>query len=112
MQLTATIERAPDQRTAERHPTKVGAAARPRGAVPQPVVVTDISCSGCQIELQAFASVGTQVWLRLPDLESWFAQVVWSQHGRAGLKFEKRLHSAVLNRLIRTSCARAKGPSR
>jgi hypothetical protein len=80
------------------------ARARPRGRSPQNVAVVNISTTGCAIGHVTCLAVGGHVWLRLPGLESWEANVVWLDGERAGLQFKQPFHPAVVHRLISGTC--------
>src|SRR5688500_2935315 len=99
MRMAATLGLS-EQRGTLRHEAQLNAGIRPLGSATSRIHVTDISTVGCGIELRHTIAPGTQVWVRLPGLESWFGQVAWAAGGKAGVAFEKPLHSAVLARLV------------
>ena len=46
---------------------------------------------------------GTDVWLKLPGLESLHAQVVWMRGHLLGCEFARPLHPAVLDMVVRNA---------
>jgi len=89
------------QRQSSRVPVKFDAGLRPRGgASAVSVHILDLSVHGFRIDSQLDLAVGTDVWLRLPGLEPCHAKVAWTEGYVAGCKFERALHSAVLDMII------------
>jgi PilZ domain len=89
-----------NQRTAERRPTGVRSALRPRGMGSIPVQVIDISARGCRVEVRPTPYEGSTVWLKLPGLEAWYGRVAWVGEGCVGVEFSKPLHPAVVERFV------------
>ena len=69
---------------------------RTRGAIE--AKISDLSERGCRIECVGAPFAGTQIWVRVPGLESQSAIVIWSQGSNAGLQFSNPLHPAVARR--------------
>jgi hypothetical protein len=67
----------------------------------------DLSIGGCRIELIEMVDSGERVIVRLPALEPLGAEVTWVDGANAGLHFQRPLHPAVFDQLMRrfTSCA-------
>lgn len=88
-------------RKAERMGVKMRAGLRQRGAGAVDVRVIDLSTHGFRAECHLDLAVGTDIWLRLPGLEAWHATVAWQEGYVIGCAFERPLHAAVLNTLLR-----------
>jgi hypothetical protein len=102
MRVAAMLERtqAADRRRFMRHAVNIGAGVAPDDRPAAPVTVTDLSTHGCGIDVTGHLDEGARVWLKLPGLESWPARVAWAEGGRAGLSFDRPLHSAVVERYL------------
>ena len=87
-----------ERRYAARHRSQAWATLRQRNRPNEIVHLTDISTSGCGFSLRWSLPVGTHVWLGLPGLETWPATVVWCEHGKGGLRFDRPLHPLVAER--------------
>ena len=91
-------------RRVERVPVELGAGLRQRGASGVSVQIMDLSTEGFKAATHLELHPGTDVWLRLPGLESCHAQVMWAQGHFIGCAFVRPLHPAVLDMVV----ARAK----
>lgn len=60
----------------------------------------DLSVSGFRIDLDGLP-VGMIVWLKLPQIESQMARVVWSTTRETGCRFDVPLHAAVVCTALR-----------
>ena len=94
-------EDTPKSRASERVPIELGAGLRQRGASGVSVLVMDLSIHGFRASTHLQLSDGTDVWLRLPGLEACHAKVVWSKGQYIGCAFERPLHPAVLDMIVR-----------
>jgi hypothetical protein len=94
-------DEAPKSRASERVPIELGAGLRQRGASGVSVLVTDLSTHGFRASTHLQLPDGTDVWLRLPGLEACHAKVVWSKSPYIGCAFERPLHPAVLDMIVR-----------
>jgi hypothetical protein len=103
MRLAANLKKSEmgDARRYARHHVQIGGAVRDGATPSYPVTVVDLSTHGCGLELTSHLSVGERVWLKLPGLENWRAEVRWSEDGRAGLSFVTPFHPAVVDRYLR-----------
>lgn len=92
------------QRKAERNPTRIHAALRPRGLANIEVRVIELSTHGFRASTPANLEPNTEVRLRLPGLEPWPARVVWvtdaGYESLVGFEFERPLHPAVLATIL------------
>lgn len=89
-----------DLRQVDRHPLQIGVALRKQGEGAIQVSLTDISTHGFRVEARDALRPGRNVWLKLPGIESLFAQVVWSDGERIGCQFAAPLHPGVVDRLL------------
>jgi hypothetical protein len=96
----------PKNRSAERVPVELGAGLRQRGASGVSIQVMDLSVSGFRAATHLELSEGADVWLRLPGLEPYHAKVMWTKGHYIGCLFERPLHPAVLDMIVRKSKAR------
>jgi hypothetical protein len=103
MQLTADLSTNPssDGRKAERAEVIFGAGLRQRGASGVTVQVLDLSTTGFRAATHLELLPGTDVWLKLPGLESLHSRVVWMQGHLLGGEFVRPLHPAVLAMIVR-----------
>ena len=96
----------PKGRVSKRMPVTLGAGLRQRGASGVTIQVVDLSTHGFRATTHLQLEVGTDVWLRLPGLESCHATVAWSKGNLIGCAFERPLHPAVFDMIVRKSAAR------
>jgi hypothetical protein len=88
-------------RKAERLPVELGAGLRQRGAGGITVQILDLSTHGFRASTHLELQIGTDVWLKLPGLESLHAKVAWMEGFLVGCAFEQPLHPAVLQMVLR-----------
>jgi uncharacterized protein (DUF736 family) len=98
-----SADEAPRSRASERVAIEIGAGLRQRGASGVSILVMDLSIHGFRASTHLELAHGTDVWLRLPGLESCHATVVWSKGQYIGCEFERPLHPAVLEMIVRKS---------
>ena len=79
-------------------PGEVG--LRAVGKNPYRVRVHDLSTDGCKVELVEQPRIGDAMRVKFDGLEALEAEVCWVEEYMAGLKFEQRIHPAVLDLLI------------
>ena len=94
-------EEAPKSRASERVAIEIGAGLRQRGASGVSVLIMDLSTHGFRASTHLELERGADVWLRLPGLESCHATVVWTKGQYIGCAFERPLHPAVLDMIVR-----------
>ena len=90
-------------RASQRVPIEIGAGLRQRGASGVSVLVMDLSTHGFRASTHLELERGADVWLRLPGLESCHATVVWTKGQYIGCAFERPLHPAVLDMIVRNT---------
>jgi hypothetical protein len=103
MSFTGQLSTSPheDSRGAERKGVVVGAGLRQRGAHAITVQVMDLSVTGFRAATHLELENGSDIWLKLPSLESLHARVVWQRGHMIGCEFVRPLHPAVLEMLVR-----------
>jgi hypothetical protein len=90
-----------EQRQEARFALEVPASVRRRGGGQVPATLYDLSCGGCSIGgVHLPPDPEGDVFVRIPGLESLTTRVCWTEQGKSGLVFERRLHPAVFQRLI------------
>ena len=94
-------------RKSERIAVEVGAGLRQRGASGVSVRVLDLSAEGFRASTHLELNNGVDVWLRLPGLEPLHATVAWSAGHFIGCAFERPLHPAVVDMIVRQAGGRA-----
>jgi len=94
-------------RKSERVAVEVSAGLRQRGASGVSVRVLDLSPEGFRASTHLELNNGVDVWLRLPGLEPLHATVAWSAGHFIGCAFERPLHPAVVDMIVRKAGGRA-----
>jgi hypothetical protein len=91
-----------EARGAQRQGVVLGAGLRQRGAHAITVQVLDLSVTGFRAATHLTLETGSDVWLKMPGLESLHARVVWMRGHLLGCEFVRPLHPAVLDMVVRT----------
>ncbi len=90
-----------ERRNQRRYTKCMHAHLRERGRSGHVVQLFDVSASGCTVDTSAMTgNFHAPIWLRVGDVSSLQAKLVWSNGQRGGLRFENDLHEAVLVRLV------------
>lgn len=102
-ELTTDTRRAPDltSRKSERVPIELGAGLRQRGGTGVAIQILDLSTDGFRATTHLNLAKGNDVWLRLPGLEPYQAKVMWTKGNFVGCAFERPLHPAVLEMVVK-----------
>jgi len=102
-ELTTHDRSAPERkgRKSERVPIELGAGLRQRGGSGVSIQIVDLSVSGFRASTHLDLQPGADVWLRLPGLEAYQAKVAWTKGQYVGCAFERPLHPAVLDMIVR-----------
>ncbi len=95
------------ERRSARRPVDMSAGLRQRGASGVAVQVVDLSAHGFRVASHLELPIGTDVWLRLPGLEPFHATVAWQEGHYIGCAFERPLHAAVVDMLVRRAAGNA-----
>lgn len=99
MTLVQHEDNAPDKRRFPRVKIQCKAYLRELSSKAATVNIVEISAAGFSIAHHRDFPIKTSLWLRLPELEPWGAEVKWTAHGFAGCRFDRPLHPAVFGRL-------------
>jgi len=91
-------------RGTDRKPVTLRAQLREIAGKPLAVDVLNLSREGFQIAHHRAFHIGTQIWMKLPGLESLPAKVKWSDGTKMGCQFATPLHEAVLEKIVAGSC--------
>ena len=104
-ELTTDLRPAQDltSRKSERVKLELGAGLRQRGGTGVAIQILDLSTDGFRATTHLQLEKGSDVWLRLPGLEPYHAKVMWSKGAFIGCAFERPLHPAVLEMVVRKS---------
>jgi hypothetical protein len=65
------------------------------------VKVTDVSAEGCKVDLVERPRIGEHMLIKFDGLETLDAEVCWVEGYIAGLRFERPIHPAVFDLLLR-----------
>lgn len=87
-------------RSAERVPLRAAVQFR-AGTRRCEVTVQDLSTHGARITFAQALRAGDQFYLKLPQLKSIEAEVVWVENFVAGCRFKRPLHPATFAAVIR-----------
>ncbi len=95
------------ERKSSRLAVDMNAGLRQRGASGVSVRVVDLSAHGFRVASHLELPIGTDVWLRLPGLEPYHATVAWQEGHFIGCAFERPLHPAVVDMIVRRAAGNA-----
>ena len=91
-----------DNRYATRMDVTVPARLREIGSTERfDVLIEDMSLTGFCCSTSFDLNVGQAVAITMPGLASLEARVAWAQHYRYGCEFNRALHVAVLDHIVR-----------
>ncbi|HEY1607381.1 MAG TPA: PilZ domain-containing protein [Allosphingosinicella sp.] len=93
-------------RRSRRADVMLGAGLRQRGAHAVTVQIVDLSTDGFRAATHLELFPDTDIWLKLPGLESLHARVVWMRGHLLGAQFVRPLHPAVLDMVVRAAGGR------
>ena len=88
-------------RKSERVALEIGAGLRQRGGTGVGIQILDLSTDGFRATTHLQLEKGSDVWLRLPGLEPYQAKVMWSKGNFIGCAFDRPLHPAVLDMIVK-----------
>ena len=93
-------------RKSERVSLEMGAGLRQRGGTGVAIQIVDLSVDGFRASTHLQLAKGHDVWLRLPGLEPYQARVMWAKGNFIGCAFERPLHPAVLEMIVKKTAGR------
>jgi hypothetical protein len=104
-ELTTEARPSPEltSRKSQRVNLEIGAGLRQRGGTGVGIQIMDLSTDGFRASTHLQLEKGTDVWLRLPGLEAYQARVMWAKGNFIGCAFERPLHPAVLEMIVKKS---------
>ncbi len=88
-------------RKSERVELEMGAGLRQRGGTGVAIQIVDLSVDGFRASTHLQLEKGADVWVRLPGLEPYQARVMWAKGSFVGCAFERPLHPAVLEMIVK-----------
>jgi hypothetical protein len=65
--------------------------------------IADLSITGFRVQSFMKLTVGHDVWIMLPGFEGRRATVLWTRGHEAGCAFERPLHPAILDHIVKIS---------
>lgn len=65
--------------------------------------IADLSTAGFRLQSFMKLSSGDSFWIMLPGFEGRRSQVLWTKGHEAGCRFERPLHPAILDHIIKVS---------
>lgn len=92
-----------ESRRAERAVVSLRAKLRERGANKFTIDVIDLSTTGFRCETSFTLYMGHAVWLTLPGLGGLEATVAWKRGYSYGFAFNRPLHPAVFDHIVKLS---------
>ena len=90
------------QRMAERRPVQIDVKVRRPGESWVTSRISDLSVNGFRLQSFMQLIVGADLWITLPGFEGRRAQILWTSGHEAGCAFERPLHPAILDHVVRT----------
>src|ERR1043165_3827269 len=102
-ELTTDARPAPElpSRNSTRVTLEMGAGLRQRGGTGVAIQIVDLSIDGFRAPTHLNLAKGADVRPRLPGLEPYQAKVMWAKGAFIGCAFERPLHPAVLEMIVK-----------
>lgn len=92
-----------DSRLAERRHLLIPIRVRRPGENWFKSQITDVSVHGFRLQSFMKLAMGDDLWIMLPGFEGRRAHVLWSRGHEAGCRFERSLHPAILDHIVKIS---------
>lgn len=89
-----------ERRTMRRAACALDVTVRQRGRFAVAAATADLTPYGARLSGAGPFEPDTQMWLRMPGIESQTVRVVWSEGGTTGIAFTQPLHTAVFARFL------------
>lgn len=89
------------------HDVLIGVKLRRAGETWFSSRVADLSIGGFRLQSFVKLEQGMELWIMLPGFEGRRATVLWAQNHEAGCVFERPLHPAIYDHIMRTARAGA-----
>ncbi|HAF42108.1 MAG TPA: PilZ domain-containing protein [Sphingobium sp.] len=103
------LEQDRKRRGADRRHVQIGVKVRRPGETWFTSRIADLSLSGFRLQSFMKLSVGSDLWVMLPGFEGRRARILWTRGHEAGCTFERPLHPAILDHIVRLGQAEAAG---
>ena len=78
---------------------------RRRGQHNYQVNIFDLSAEGCRIDLIEKPQLDEEIWVKFDGLEALIATVCWVEGNTAGVEFQRAIHPAVLDHVVKKTQA-------
>lgn len=88
-------------RAAERKYARIGVKVRRTGETWFKSQIADVSVDGFRLQSFMKLTAGTDLWIMLPGFEGRRARVLWTRAHESACAFERPLHPAILDYIIR-----------
>ncbi len=92
-----------DGRLTERRYSPVPVKVRRPGETWFKSRVADLSVTGFRLQSFMKLAAGDSLWVMLPGFEGRRAHILWTRGHEAGCQFERPLHPAILDHIVRIS---------
>lgn len=89
-----------ERRTMRRAACALDVTVRQRGRFAVAAATADLTPYGARLSGAGPFEPDTEMWLRMPGIESQTVRVVWSEGGTTGIAFTQPLHTAVFARFL------------
>ncbi|WP_336958658.1 PilZ domain-containing protein [Sphingobium aquiterrae] len=90
-------------RELDRHDVLIGVKLRRAGETWFSSRIADLSLSGFRLQSFVKLEQDMELWIMLPGFEGRRATVLWARNHEAGCVFERPLHPAIFDHIIRTA---------
>ncbi|BBD99061.1 PilZ domain-containing protein [Sphingobium amiense] len=97
------IEQDRTARATDRRPVHIPVKVRRPGETWHSSCIADLSLSGFRLQSFMKLARGTDLWIMLPGFEGRRAHVTWSRAHESGCTFERPLHPAILDHIVKLS---------
>lgn len=94
-------------RLAERSYVQIGVRFRRPGETWFSSRIADVSVTGFRLQSFMKLTCGSELWVMLPGFEGRRARVLWTRGHEAGCAFERPLHPAILDHIVKLSSGSA-----
>lgn len=95
------IEQQRKERGTERRAVHIPVKVRRPGETWHSSRIADLSLTGFRLQSFMKLSSGTELWIMLPGFEGRRASVSWSRAHESGCVFERPLHPAILDHIVK-----------
>jgi hypothetical protein len=96
-------ENSDDEREIGRRDVLIGVRLRRAGESWFNSRISDLSMTGFRLQSFLKLAPDTELWIMLPGFEGRRATVLWARDHEAGCRFERSLHPAIFEHIVRTA---------